>query len=853
MKIRKVLLKYRYCIVFFLLIGLFMFHALGMQAQEEQYAYVTIERSTIGEGFILKPTRVLIADGDTYADIFLKACNQNGITCNSTGNVSDGSYHFSGIYNGDNGFVRIPMCIRNLPDCNLEESQLNKYAPELTEGSFLKSSGWMFSVNGTFLNTGMADHGTLPQNGDVIRVQFSVYGNGADLGRRGENGVALQLANKTALIRLAGEVHANETKWFVNSGCKEAYENALEVLAQLDSTAASVDKALTDLKSFENASDSATDNSGSGDSDQKTDEPTDIESSLSEKELTSILKKIRKYTVGQDTIPGPGSEWKVLGMMRSSLSAPDSYQKTFYKNILKEMAEKEGVLSDTKYTEYSKLILTVTSMGKDARSIGGYNLFKPLANYGKVKKQGAEGAIWALLAVNSNSSYTFPKTETGTQTTKKKLVEYVLKQQISNGGFSNNGKTGNVNLTAKALQALAPYYDSRKDVKSSVDKAIEYLSKKQKDNGGFTSGGVVNSESSSQVITALTSLGIDPATDPRFVKNGKSALDGLLAFYLKDRGFAHTSGSGYNAVSTEQGYYALAAYERFLKEKTSLYDMSDIKIKKDTTKAKVSTKKSSSSSGTGSSKSSGTNSSKSSGNGGVRIVFQRGINFNGTGIAGGSTGSSSSSSESKKKKVSDSLIMTKNQLFKIANKDKSLSVKGKTKSGKTYRFTIQGTDVEQVLEFNGTITEDDTYKDDMALLADVLQCFRVEQEDFPGRMMLEIDTENEDGTYGLYEYDPVYRTAKLVSDVDVKNSRFSFEIEQGGLYYIALDSLTSVSGSDDLESDELKSADSLETEDIQSAEESVEDKTLEHILAVIVLVGLLAIDFHEKRKKTHLS
>ena len=88
----------------------------------------------------------------------------------------------------------------------------------------------------------------------------------------------------------------------------------------------------------------------------------------------------------------------------------------------------------------------------------------------------------------------------------------------------------------------------------------------------------MNSESCAQVIVALTALGIDPTADSRFVKNGHTVLDALAGFYVTGGGFRHTAGSERNDMATEQGYYALASYYRFLNGQTSLYDMSDVTV-----------------------------------------------------------------------------------------------------------------------------------------------------------------------------------------------------------------------------------------------------------------------------------
>lgn len=84
------------------------------------------------------------------------------------------------------------------------------------------------------------------------------------------------------------------------------------------------------------------------------------------------------------------------------------------------------------------------------------------------------------------------------------------------------------------------HYQEETDIKAAVDAALTYLSDAQQADGGFMSWGAANSESCAQVIVALTALGIDPAADSRFVKNGASPLDGLCAFACEGGGFRHS-------------------------------------------------------------------------------------------------------------------------------------------------------------------------------------------------------------------------------------------------------------------------------------------------------------------------
>ena len=131
-------------------------------------------------------------------------------------------------------------------------------------------------------------------------------------------------------------------------------------------------------------------------------------------------------------------------------------------------------------------------------------------------------------------------------------------------------------MTAMAIQALAPYYKENDAVKAAVDKALDVLSELQLATGGFGSWGTENSESCAQVIVALTALGIDPAKDSRFIKNGLTFLDALASYYVDGGGFRHIASGDRDGMATEQAYYALTAYYRFLDGKTNLYDMTDV-------------------------------------------------------------------------------------------------------------------------------------------------------------------------------------------------------------------------------------------------------------------------------------
>ena len=276
-------------------------------------------------------------------------------------------------------------------------------------------------------------------------------------------------------------------------------------------------------------------------------------------------------TLGTPTVNSVGGEWMVIGLARSGRPVPAGY----YDNVVeyvKAKADANERLHPAKVTDNARVILALTSIGKDVTNVGGHNLLKGLDNMAYVQTQGINGPIWALIALDSHNYPTMG------DVTREKLIQVILDAQLPDGGWDLSAENADTDMTAMAIQALAPYYKTNETVKAAVDKALEALSALQRNDGGFGSWGTVNSESCAQVIVALTALGIDPTADSRFVKNGNTVLDALAGFYVTGGGFKHVADKGRDGMATEQGYYALAAYYRFVNAQTRLYDMSDVTV-----------------------------------------------------------------------------------------------------------------------------------------------------------------------------------------------------------------------------------------------------------------------------------
>lgn len=276
-----------------------------------------------------------------------------------------------------------------------------------------------------------------------------------------------------------------------------------------------------------------------------------------------------------------GGEWLALGLARADHEMTPKF-KQIYLDAVKNFINKNyqnGKLHESKSTENSRLILALTALGKDpATFVEGKNLLTGLADFDWVKQQGINGPIWALIAMDSQN-YEIPDSHYLTKTTRTLLVDYILNSQEASGGWATEKDQVDTDMTAMAIQALAPYAKTNGEVKSALDKAIAKLTKMQDaSTGAFkNSQDKLNAESTAQVVVALTAMGIDPNTDARFVTiNNLSVMDGLMYFYDGQGQFKHEASKKTSEMATEQSYYALAAYFRFLNKQTTLYDMTDL-------------------------------------------------------------------------------------------------------------------------------------------------------------------------------------------------------------------------------------------------------------------------------------
>ncbi len=525
----------------------------------ENAIVMDVERFTIGQGFHREPVWVPFEEGDNAATLVKKIIGEENFIGEET--------YMRGIVGADLGVeaLSVPEYITKMSGGSyttekVKDDWMGNDERELSEFVYGQQSGWCYTVNNEKVGYGIAAY--KPKAGDVVRFQYTLYGYGQDLtGLKYDGSKVADISNKDVLVKAMADANAAFEAGESSEALRTAYDEAKVMIADAVKPQVEINQMAEKLNGL-------------------------LEQAGQVSEINTIIGKLNTAMVADKATPGYDDAWYVMDLARGGAEVSQDYFKSYADAVYAELENRNGTLPSGNYkkTEYSRTILALTAMGENAAEFGekGYNLFKELADLNKVTQQGVNGSVWALLALNSHPSYEIPTVEgVKKQTTEETLIEAILNEQLADGGWTLFGSSMDSDLTGMAVYALAPYYNENPTVKAAVDKALEGLSKNQNEDGSFGSMGASTSESCSQVVVALSTMGIDADQDARFVKNGQSVLDALKTFYVEENGkagFVHVKGSTRNNMATEQGYYALESYKRFKEGRNAIFDMSDVNL-----------------------------------------------------------------------------------------------------------------------------------------------------------------------------------------------------------------------------------------------------------------------------------
>lgn len=238
--------KYLITFVFLFTVGFFGWKTDASAAK----AYFSVEKFTIGQGYLVEPVEIDIKVGEQLSAVTERVLTQAGYTYNVRS--SSFGWYLVGINNADSGNSKVPTCISGMSEDAprtediLPASEKNEDYPDLNEYSYTSYSGWMFYPNNQDMHVGAGGYPV--QDGDVIRLRFTLYGIGADLdnGRSG----SLSLPNLDAITKRMAVYNANK-KACDAKGYASAYSTAKSIVTNMDSTVQQVEEAYDMLPSEE--------------------------------------------------------------------------------------------------------------------------------------------------------------------------------------------------------------------------------------------------------------------------------------------------------------------------------------------------------------------------------------------------------------------------------------------------------------------------------------------------------------------------------------------------------------------------------------------------------------------------
>ena len=195
-------------------------------------AVISVEKGTLGQGYIIEPTAVTLQSGDTVKTVTERVLEANGRSA-LTRTESYG-YYIAGISDPDRGAVSIPAFVQQMitaKDLKVNTNDI-KEPQYLNEFDYTTQSGWMYCVNNVYPEVGAAS--TKVRSGDVIRWQFTMVGQGQDLKEGDPSISANEKLNRDNLYKTMAYIH--KTSELMNrADIRTAYANCINVLGNLTS------------------------------------------------------------------------------------------------------------------------------------------------------------------------------------------------------------------------------------------------------------------------------------------------------------------------------------------------------------------------------------------------------------------------------------------------------------------------------------------------------------------------------------------------------------------------------------------------------------------------------------------
>lgn len=260
-----------------------------------------------------------------------------------------------------------------------------------------------------------------------------------------------------------------------------------------------------------------------------------------------------------------GAEWVMLGRIRALDGAQgwktkDADIQTYVSSVM--TAIKSGKLSkETVPTTIERVVLTLTALGLDATNFCGQDLTAWLYENQNWNNYVSSDLIWGLIALDSGKY-------TAADGYREALIQHLTEYQKQDTGaffYSSSWNADDVDMTAMAMIALAPYKDSNATAKKMYDAGWKYIESKKDDQGNYGGKSYDPCCTNAYVVIAKCAAGETGVED---------TVSWMLKNCLGEKGF-NLKGE-YNGMSTYQGMMSMVAYQRAKAGKAGLFAMSDV-------------------------------------------------------------------------------------------------------------------------------------------------------------------------------------------------------------------------------------------------------------------------------------
>ena len=188
------------------------------------YVVMSVEKLTLGQGFIAEPQKVAFYKGETLAQVLDRLLTAENREYLHTGALTSGFY-LSDIQDADRGIVTIPSYIYAMLPAGKTISPQDSSPAYLGEYDYYHQSGWMYSLNNAFPDVGAGN--VAAQDGMVVRWQFTLVGYGGDLGNSNPSAQSPRtFMDRTKLYTVLASLRGSEA--LKVGGRKECYDDLLE-------------------------------------------------------------------------------------------------------------------------------------------------------------------------------------------------------------------------------------------------------------------------------------------------------------------------------------------------------------------------------------------------------------------------------------------------------------------------------------------------------------------------------------------------------------------------------------------------------------------------------------------------